>query len=113
MAFLSPLVLASCDDVQFVEEVVLVNETDYPATVAVRGETGGWLSLTMVTSNSTATVEQVMDQGDRWRFRFSYSVHEPVEVTLTRQSLVDTGWRVNVPIEFEQRLRDEEVTPPP
>lgn len=105
--------IAACADARFVDRVVLINETDYPAKVEVRGETRGWLGLTTVSPDSTTAVEQVIDQGDKWTFRFSYGVHDPVEIALTRRELAEENWRVNVPTEFEQHLIDEEATPPP
>ena len=107
------LLLGACDNVQFVDRVVLVNDTSYHANVDVRGTGGGWLGLTTVTSGSTTTVQQVVDQGNRWTFRFTYGVHDPVEATLTKKELIEKSWRVEVPAEFEQQLRDEGVVPPP
>jgi hypothetical protein len=107
------VLLTACDSVTVVEHVVLVNETDYPANVEVRGESGGWLPLTTVSAHETREVAQVIDQGPSWKFRFSYGGHDPVELTTNKKELIDAGWRVEVPDELEDNLRAEGVARPP
>jgi hypothetical protein len=107
------MLLTACNGVSFVERVLLVNETEYSANIDVRGEGGGWLSLSTVSANETREVGDVIDQGPTWTFRFSYGSHDPVEVTVGKQELIDAGWRVEVPEELEENLRAEGVPPPP
>lgn len=106
------MILAACDGVQFVDRVILVNRTDYPANVGLRDETGGSLGLATVPAESTREIREVIDQGTTWTFRFSYGGHEPLEVTLTKRELIAADWRVEVPLEFEQQLRQKGVIPP-
>lgn len=108
-----PLFLASCDSVAFVDRVEIVNDTEYTANVDVRGESGGWLGLTTVEADDTKEVSSVIDQGSSWTFRFSYGSHDPLELTMTKEGLINANWRVEVPSEFEERLRAEGVPPPP
>jgi hypothetical protein len=103
----------ACDDVTFVERIVIVNETEYDTNVDVRGSSGGWLGLSMVPAHVTREVREVIDQGQSWTFRFSYGSHEPVEFGLSRKDLVEADWRVEVPDELEIILRAEGVPPPP
>lgn len=105
--------LPTCDAAGVVERVVLINEIDYSANVDVRGDGDAWLGLTTVPAHQTREVQQVVDQGDRWTFRFAYGPHEGVEVELTRDELVDAEWQVEVPAELEVNLREEGVLPPP
>lgn len=105
--------LAACDGAAFVDRLVVVNDTSYDSHVEVRGGSGGWLGVTMVPAGSTREVQDVIDQGATWIFRFSYAAYEPVEVEIARSELVDAGWRVEVPEELEQDLRGEGVPPPP
>ena len=107
------ILLAACDNVAYVDRIVLVNETDYVADIAVRGDTGGWLGLTRVPAHETREVEQVVDQGSVWTFRFSYGKYDPVELEMSKAELRDGGWRVQVPAELEERLQAEGVSPPP
>jgi predicted secreted protein len=104
--------LASCSDVALVDRVVIRNPTEYTARVEVRGAERGWLALTTVSADATSTVERVIDQGPSWIFRFSYGGVE-VETTHQRDDLARSGWRVEVPSEFETELRSEGVEPPP
>lgn len=106
------LALVSCGDVAFVERVVIENTTEYTAQVEVSGVEGGWLALTTVSADETKTIQEVIDQGRSWTFRFSYGGVE-VETTHERDVLARSGWRVQVPSEFERQLRSEGVEPPP
>ena len=107
------LLVAGCESVTFVDRVVVVNETDYSAHVEVTGEDGGWLGLGLAPAHQTHAVGQVVDQGTRWTFRFSYGSHDPVELEISRQDLVRGDWRVEVPPELETKLRVEGVPPSP
>ncbi|MDQ3940457.1 MAG: hypothetical protein M3238_03795 [Actinomycetota bacterium] len=107
------LLLGSCNDVTFVDRVIITNDTDYSATVDVRHDGGGWLGLTTVPARQTRTVEEVIDRGDSWTFRFAYGSRDPLLIEMSRDQLIDAGWRVEVPLEFEENLRDEGVLPPP
>ena len=106
------VLLAACDDVTFVERLVVVNETAYSASVEVRGEGDGWLPITTVSPHETRVVAQVVDQGPSWTFRFSYGGHDSVELTLSKRELIDADWRVEVSDELEDSLRREGVPPP-
>jgi hypothetical protein len=87
---------ASCGNPRHVDEVVFVNPTDHPASVALRGEEGGRLVLGRVEAGQERRVGQVLDQGDTWTFVFSRGDQEEV-VELDRGQLEDSGWRVEVP----------------
>ncbi|MFN2526859.1 MAG: hypothetical protein ABR505_11450 [Actinomycetota bacterium] len=98
---------------RFVDRIVFVNETDYHVHVDVRTSTGGWLGLTTVSAGETAQVAEVIEQGDMWTFRFSYGRYQPVQLDFTRNELIDADWRVEVPPELEEKLRDDGVPVPP
>jgi len=106
-------VLGACDEVSFVESVVIVNDTVYSPRVEVRGREEGWLALTTVRPEDTTEVRHVIDQGDTWIFRFTYTLYDPVDLELSRTELEESDWRVEVPDELEQSLRAEGVPPPP
>jgi hypothetical protein len=108
------LVLAACADVPFIDEVTIVNETEYSANVDVRGrERDGRLGLTSVPARSTRTVDRVIDQGDLWIFSFDYGGKHEEEVEVSRGELQRSDWTIEVPTSFEQRLRELGVPPPP
>ncbi|MFN2504730.1 MAG: hypothetical protein ABR540_11010 [Acidimicrobiales bacterium] len=82
----------------YVARVTIVNPTDYPVQVAVAGaEREGWLDLGEVTAGSSRTVEEVIDQGGHWAFRFQRAQLGHGEVVLSRQELRRDRWRVTVP----------------
>ncbi len=105
--------VTACGSVTFVERIIIVNATDYPARVEVRDQSGGWLGLTTVSAHEIREVTEVIDRGTSWTFRFSYGSHAPVERTMSRDDLTDAAWRVEVPDELEENLQMEDVSPPP
>ena len=71
LAVAMALLLGGCSGVSFIDNVTIVNETEYPANDEVTNENrDGWLALTVVVPQSTRTVEAVIDQGEVWIFRF-------------------------------------------
>jgi hypothetical protein len=104
----------ACSVASFVDEVTIVNDTEYSANVDVTGKTrNGWLALAAVQPESTTTVEEVIDQGEVWIFRFDYLGKYQEEVEIARRELEQNDWMIEVPQSFEQRLRDLDVPPPP
>jgi len=104
---------AACSDVSFVDEVAIVNDTEYAANIDVSGKTrDGWLLLTSVDPHSTITVEEVIDQGEMWIFRFDYVGKYEEAVEISRSDLERRDWTIEVPKSFEQRLRDLNLSPP-
>ena len=105
---------AACSGVSFVDEVTIVNDTEYSANVDVTGRArDGWLGLTVVGPQSTTTVKEVVDQGEVWIFRFDYVDKYEEHVEISRRELEGRGWTIEVPQSFGQRLRDLDVPPPP
>jgi hypothetical protein len=110
---LAALAWAGCDSARFVERVVIGNPTAFTANVDVAGgKRDGWLGLTTVAARSETTVEQVLDQGSMWVFRFSYAGYDE-EVEVSRAELARSGWHVEVPQTFDAALRDRGISPPP
>jgi hypothetical protein len=103
----------ACSEVSLVDEVTIVNNSEYSANVDVTGEArDGWLGLTSVEPQSTTTVQEVIDQGEGWIFRFEYG-GESEEVEISRRELGRNDWTIEVPQSLEQRLRALDVPPPP
>ena len=73
----------------------------------------GWLLLTTVEPQSTTTVEEVINQGEMWIFRFDYVGKYDQEVEMSRRQLEQDDWTIEVPRSFEQRLRELDFSPPP
>jgi hypothetical protein len=108
------LVLAACSDVSFVDSITIVNNTVYPAHTEVTGaDRNGWLLLEDAQQGETTTVNEVIDQGETWIFRFDYLGKHEEEVEVSRRELEQDDWTIEVPVSFEQRLRAMGVPVPP
>ena len=102
------LVLSSCEgSPPTVDEITIVNGTDYDLDVEVSGDDRqGWLPVAIVEAGSTRVSEEVIDQGDVWVFRFRHRGDPVGELSLSRSELARSGWRVEVPETVSQRLRE-------
>lgn len=90
-----------------VERIEIVNPTDYDVAVDVSGaDSQGWLPLSIAEHGSSAIVREVVDQGERWRFRFRHFGETVGEISMSRDELEATGWLVEIPAEVGERLRD-------
>ncbi|HEV3474936.1 MAG TPA: hypothetical protein VG602_06195 [Actinomycetota bacterium] len=103
------LVLSACSGAPpTVDRIEIVNPTGYDLTVEVSGEEQpGWLPLSVVEPGSSATVREVIDQGERWRFRFRHFGETVGEISLDRDELESSQWRVDIPPEVGDRLAGE------
>ena len=98
----------------FVDRVDVVNRSPYELSVDVRsGGGGGWVPLGYADQASSTTVHDVLDQGDRWTFRFSAQGRFGGQVTLSRAALGADRWRVDVPEAVGERLRRAGAPPSP
>jgi hypothetical protein len=89
-----------------VDRIAIVNPTAYDLDVDVAGpERDGWLPVAIAEARSERVAEEVIDQGQVWMFRFLHWGDPVGELSLTRAELEETGWRVEVPGEVEERLR--------
>lgn len=69
------------------------------------------LRLGGVAPEASVTFDAVLEQGERWVFRFSYGGEDPVEVVLDRAALEQAGWSVTVPETFARRMRAARIPP--
>lgn len=97
-----------------VPRLTIENPTDYALAVEVRPATDpAWTSAGSVRQRSTAVVQEVVDQGDVWIFRFDSQGRSGGELHLTRAELEGSGWRVVVPPEVGRRLAESGAPPTP
>jgi hypothetical protein len=83
------------------------NPTPYIVNVEVTGASrNGWLDVGSFARERRRTVEELADQGRQWVFRFSYGGVEAGELVVSRDQLAHDGWRVTLPAEVTERLRD-------
>lgn len=90
-----------------VERITIVNPTEFTLDVDVTGpERDGWLPVTIVEARSEEVTGDLIDQGDRWIFRFLHWGDPVGELVLTRTELERSGWRVEVPEQIGERLQE-------
>jgi hypothetical protein len=90
-----------------VDRITIANGTEYDLDVDVTdSDREGWLPVAIVEARSEDVVQDVIDQGEVWIFRFLHWGDAVGELSLTRAELEGSGWRVEVPEDVEQRLRE-------
>jgi hypothetical protein len=67
--------------------------------------------VAIVEARSEDVVQEVVDQGELWIFRFLHWGDPVGELPLTRAELERNRWRIRVPGQVEERL--EELGRPP
>jgi hypothetical protein len=92
-----------------VHHLGIVNPTVFQVEVDVRAQREGglWMPLGGIRSEATRTVEEILDQGPRWVFRFSYGGFEAGEMAVTRSELQRAGWSLTIPPEVGERLKTQ------
>jgi hypothetical protein len=100
-------VLVSCSGPPpTVDRITISNPTGYDLEVQVSdANRDGWLPTGIVEAGSEQISEQVIDQGEVWIFRFLHWGESVGELELTRSELERNGWRLEVPGQVEERLR--------
>jgi hypothetical protein len=89
----------------FVRRVTIVNPTVYRMEVEVsRGPGDGWLDLGGISRESRRNVNEVVDQGERWVFRFRHGGADAGQLAVSRAELARDGWRITVPRHVGERL---------
>jgi hypothetical protein len=88
-----------------VDRITIANPTDYELDVEVTQDREGWLPLAVVEARSERFVQEVIDQGEVWIFRFLHWGDPVGELAVTRGALARNGWRVEVPGEVQERLQ--------
>ncbi|HEV3402359.1 MAG TPA: hypothetical protein VG078_11110 [Acidimicrobiales bacterium] len=96
----------------FVSELTVTNPLVYKINVEVKAPgREGWSLLGTIPRETTKTLEQIVDQGPQWLFRFSYGGEVGGEIAISRTELRAKDWRVTVPLEVGDRLRQAGVQP--
>jgi hypothetical protein len=97
-----------------VPRLTFQNPTAYALDVEVSPGTGtGWTSAGSVRQQSTTDVNEVVDQGEVWLFRFDSQGKTGGELRLNRSELEASGWRIAIPDEVGTRLADAGAPPTP
>lgn len=97
-----------------IARITFENPTDYALGIEVRPASDtSWTSAGSVAQRATAVVEEVVDQGAAWVFRFDSQGRSGGELRLSRSELEASGWRVTVPVDVGRHLADSGAPPTP
>jgi hypothetical protein len=97
-----------------IDQLRLVNQTAYATQVAVTdAPRSGWLRLGAVERGTTTVLEDVIDQGDEWTFRFQAQGFDGGELRFTREQLQRSDWQVVIAEPIGRRLAREGAQPTP
>ncbi len=97
-----------------VARITFVNPTEYDLDVDVTdAERGGWLAVGTAHKNQSTTVEDTIDQGEVWIFRFSGQGQDAGELRISRSQLERDRWTVQIPAQISETLRAKGAPAPP
>lgn len=100
------------DDPDRVARVRVTNPTTYQLEVSVGSpERTGAQNLGTVQRDSSRQFDELLDQGERWLFRFSYGGVSAGETVVTRAQLERDRWTVSAPPAASELLAAEEMVP--
>jgi hypothetical protein len=86
--------------------VVLDNPHEFDLAVDVSAEPGGPIvPLGAAEHDERTVIDEVIDAGAVWVFRFSYAGFDAGEVVMRRTALERAGWQVQVPDSVAAQLR--------
>lgn len=95
-----------------VDRISVTNPHPYQLAITVRGaDERSTMTVGTVGRERRAVFEEVVDQRDRWIFRFSYGGAAAGEVAVTREDLRRGDWTIETPPDAEARLRAAGLAP--
>jgi hypothetical protein len=97
---------------EFVDHVIVENETGYDLNIDVTdGHGGGVIELGTTEPNRPMRVDDVIDQGKTWVFVVTRAGDTVARIRLSRAELESDGWRVILPESLEDALIAEGQQP--
>jgi hypothetical protein len=107
------MIATSCANEDFVDQITVINDTDYPTQITVASdEDEASLALTTAPAHTERAVEEVIDQGQTWIFRFKYINKYEETAEVSRDELEESNWQVEVPESFSDALVEMGLEPP-
>ena len=98
----------------FVPSVTIVNPSPYVVEVDVTAANSNeFTQVASVSPKSTSAAEQVVDQGDSWKFRVSSAGVDGGEFTVSRTALAQADWKVTIPPSVIARFTAQNVPEAP
>lgn len=112
VALLLFLTAQMVEDPARVSRLGVSNVSAYQLEVSVGSpDRPGAQGLGAVQRDGSRQFEEVLDQGDRWIFRFAYGGVPAGEIEVSRADLARSRWTVTAPAEVDARLGAAELTP--
>jgi hypothetical protein len=90
-------VLAFVRGPDFVDHITVDNRSNLEVHVVARDADGTDLGLAVVDPDRRTRLDEVLDQGETWRFQLSRGRDDLGVITMTRRELVDAGWSLVIP----------------
>jgi hypothetical protein len=97
----------------FVDQVMVVNDSPFDVHVDVRRPGGPVLGLGTVPREREIRFTSVLDQGDTWTFSFASAGHDGGTIEVSRSALERDGWRLTIPATTTSRLEQAGLSPAP
>ncbi len=89
-----------------VHRVTISNGTDYDLDVDATGAShDGWTPVGIAFAHGDTEMDDVIDHGDVWYFRFQGQGRDGGEIQVTRAQLEADDWKLTVPSSVGNRLR--------
>ncbi|HZQ27428.1 MAG TPA: hypothetical protein VFA94_07000 [Acidimicrobiales bacterium] len=98
----------------FIARITVVNPTEYALDVdAAKPDKPAWTPIGTARQRGTTVLEQVIDEGDQWVFRFRTEGIDGGELRMSRSALEQANWRIEVPASVGDTLRAAGAAPTP
>lgn len=106
------LAASALGPIAYVDRLTVENTTPFRVNVALAAEgRPGVLDLGTAPREGTLVLQEVADPGSRWIVHVSYAGTSAGDLVVTRSSLSDAGWRLEIPPSFGDRLRAQGFVP--
>jgi hypothetical protein len=97
-----------------VDRLTIRNDTGYDLDVdAANVSHDGWTPVGIALAHSSTQIDDVVDHGRVWAFRFSGQGHDGGELAVNRSDLAAAGWQLTVPASVSERLAAAGASPSP
>jgi hypothetical protein len=81
------------------------NRTDVAVRITASDDgRNGWLPVGTIDAQARARIDEVIDQGDVWRFRYEVGPDRIAEIRKTRAELESANWTVVIPADAADAL---------
>lgn len=95
-----------------VDRVTIKNGSEFDINVeATNASHDGWTPVGIALAHADTEINDIVDEGDVWIFRFTSQGRDAGELRVARSDLEANDWALSVPASVVQRLRDAGAPP--